>query len=214
MEHVKGWTAVVVWLTVALALLFFHVTWPDLDAWLKDHQHLSGWAQGIGAILAILGAYHLASRQITTGRVLERERQLDEAVRRIQITVVILANAHSTFDLFLRDFEKRRAPPYRSDHGEWARLKDGIAAVDPFACPSPEVVTLLLQLPSILEAAILARQRVWEGYFREGGLRLKGPSESDISDMTNKISQAMGVLMLTIDACADAKRELESGKLR
>src|SRR5712664_2972741 len=62
-------------------------------SWMNTNPNLSGWAQAIGAILAIFAAFLVAALQHASGRALQEEnRRLDE-IRRFKIVKAVLAKA-------------------------------------------------------------------------------------------------------------------------
>lgn len=158
MDHFKGWTTVVAWITTGLALLFFHAVWPGLNGWARENQHLSGWMQFIGAVLAIWGAYHFGERQAKAARTLVREQQLVEAGRLMQSIRKILV--HTQFEL-----KKFREAWQFNGHAlfttmECQRMKAVIGHIDLVKCNSPLLVGYLLQMPQLLEEAIQHQQHV------------------------------------------------------
>lgn len=51
----SGWTVVVLW-TLAALLIWFFASLAQVSDWMYAKQHLAGWAQAIGAVIAILGS--------------------------------------------------------------------------------------------------------------------------------------------------------------
>jgi hypothetical protein len=86
-------TAFFVWFLASIA--------EDVNQWLAKNQHLSGWAQALGAALAVIAAWLLTRRQIAAGVAAERER---DRLRRLQH----LQLAHLIFSSLLTEAENMR----------------------------------------------------------------------------------------------------------
>jgi hypothetical protein len=83
--------AALIWLVAAVA--------GDVNAWLAKNQHLSGWAQAVGAGLAVIAAWMLTRQQIAAGIAAERERERERRLRHLQA-------AHLVFSGVLAEAEK------------------------------------------------------------------------------------------------------------
>jgi hypothetical protein len=93
-EGLTGLKMLLIWAAAAIAILVL-TQWRLVVRWLEIHSALSGWAQAIGAIGAIYGAFEVAKRQYQREQhraVMERQRQagmqrtmLLEIVRHIEV---------------------------------------------------------------------------------------------------------------------------------
>lgn len=151
-EHIKGWTVALMWLTTALAIYFFSLIWPSLNAWLRTEQHLSGWMQFFGAILAIFGAYYLGERQAKAARALVSEQQLVEGLRLLQTVHNILDHTRYTLRVFREAWELHGN--VQQTIAECKRMKSVIEGIDLVKCNAPALSTYLLQIPQLLAEAI------------------------------------------------------------
>lgn len=162
MAHIKGWTLVLVWTTTALSIWLFHTIWPGLNAWLKANQHLSGWAQFFGAVMAIGGAYHLGKMQAIAARALVREQQLVETLRLMQSIRKLLQHTQHTLKIFREAWQLRG--DLHQTMIECVRLRDMIEKIDITKCSSPALVEYLLQLPNLLNEAVEHQRMVNNNY--------------------------------------------------
>lgn len=201
---------VVALLDAALAVWFFQTIWPGVDLWLKDNQHLSGWMQFLGAVIALIAAYHLGTRQAAAARALAREQQVVAALNTFDTIRVMLEHAHFVLKAYKQDWENFSHPPYLDDHGEWVRIRDGIAAIDAFKSNAPELLGMLLQVPRALDAAIDARDSLMDVYIgrNAGAILPKPPLKPLLDTMFNKVEQAKGMLAITLEANHKAAAEV------
>jgi hypothetical protein len=162
MVHFKGWTLVLMWITAGLTMWFFASIWPGLNGWLKEQQHLGGWVQAFGAILAIWGAYLFSERQAKAARALVREQQLVEAGRLMQSICKILGHTQYQLRMF-REAWQHRGQVHQTVH-ECMRMKDAIEKIDLVKCNAPALVEYLLQIPQQLNDAIAHQAFVGNNY--------------------------------------------------
>lgn len=67
MERRRGMAVAAAFLLVLLGTCFLLISptaFADLDGWLKDHQHLAGWVQGVGTIAALGAGFAITSWQV------------------------------------------------------------------------------------------------------------------------------------------------------
>jgi hypothetical protein len=152
MSHIKGWTPVVVWITAGFAMWFFHTIWPEVNAWLQVNQHLSGWMQFAGAVLAILGAFYLGHRQAVAARALVQEQQFVEGLRLMQTIRKVLEHTKHTLRVF-REAWQLHGNVRQTIH-ECKRMKGVIEKIDLVKCNSPALAEYLLQIPQLLDEAV------------------------------------------------------------
>lgn len=198
MKQIQGWTLVVIWIIVAMALLFFHAIWPDTNAWLKEQQHLSGWAQFFGAMIAIGVAYYLGTRQSREARLLVQEQQLVEAGRTFETIRGILDHTRFMLLTFREAWQTNANVVY--DLGEWERARTVIGEIDLFKCPAPKLVIYLVQVPKAIGEAILARDHVYrmiDEMVKIGKVEIYDPKK--FMQEMNRVKAAEGMLELAID---------------
>jgi hypothetical protein len=93
MNQIRGWTLVAIWLTVAMFMLFLDAIFPAVKDWLRVNQHLSGWAQAIGGLLAVLAVWLVARMQANAALAVDKERDRQMRVRHFQAAHLRLSNA-------------------------------------------------------------------------------------------------------------------------
>jgi hypothetical protein len=162
MAQIKGWTLVLVWFTAAFAIWFLASISPGVNVWLKDQQHLAGWAQAVGAIIAIFGAYLLGERQAAHARKLVAEQQLVDGARMMQSIRKILEHTNYQLKMF-REAWWLRGQAFSTIH-ECTRMKAVIDKIDLVKCNSPALVELLLQIPPYLDEAIEYQNALFRRY--------------------------------------------------
>lgn len=162
LEKIGGWTPVVTWITAAGVLWFLHSIWPEVNGWLKDQQHLAGWAQALGSIVAMWAAYRLGQMQAFAARALIREQQLVEGLRLLQFIRKLLEHAQYQLQAF-RDAWKLNGQLVQTIE-ECNRLKETIQKIDLAKVNSLPLIEFLLQLPQQLENAMAHQFLVGNNY--------------------------------------------------
>lgn len=88
-----GYSLVFWWLLAVGVLWLLGSLAPGINEWMKENQHLSGWVQGIGSLLAVVGAFTVMQMQINAERAAERERRRLQKVRSLHTTFQLLSYA-------------------------------------------------------------------------------------------------------------------------
>jgi hypothetical protein len=88
----NGLTLVATWIVVALTIWLGVSVGPAVDDWTKEHQHLSGWAQFVGGVLAISAAWWVGRMQIQASLTAERERDRQHRLRHLQAAYLAFSN--------------------------------------------------------------------------------------------------------------------------
>jgi hypothetical protein len=84
---------VVVWLAETALIYLFDGAREALGAWLKDNQHLSGWAQAVGAIVALYVAFAVGQRQMLEARLLDQAKSDRSDSAKIRVVEQLFINA-------------------------------------------------------------------------------------------------------------------------
>lgn len=117
----------------------------------------SGWAQAIGATAAIFAAAKIGRSQIEASQALERARRAQDELRRLATIDALLSNGEWLCNWFIDAWVRSNFLPKSYSVNYWADCKSAIVRVDPFMCPSPEVVVHLVHLPRQLDILIAAQ---------------------------------------------------------
>lgn len=62
-KRAMPWWTWMIWCAMAAALASLAASWWDVIAWLMAFENLAGWAQAVGAIIAIWSGFYLAENQ-------------------------------------------------------------------------------------------------------------------------------------------------------
>lgn len=149
----QGWLIVIFWLIVIGVIWFIHSVAPGINDWLRDKQHLSGWFQGIGGILAIFAAFLIGNQQIRASRKIEADRRYFEISNKFAPLADILREVQTTCTSMRETIDKYRIP---LKHYEpiITMYKTRLAEVNFSDYPAPLVALALTQLPSALEGVL------------------------------------------------------------
>lgn len=169
----RGWMLVIFWVTGAACVWLFAAVWPDLNAWLRTEQHLSGWAEGVGSILAIYAAVRLAASQVRADRLLERDLRIDDDIRVVAAIDAVLEQIEYSASIVAKELADRDAPVLFAA-GAYAQMLEDAAkrleSVNLFDVPDEKLITLIGVLPRQARDAARA-VTTYDDTCHKGGLK-------------------------------------------
>jgi hypothetical protein len=181
----RGYFLVVLWTIIAGVIAFCAAIAPGVNVWMRDNQHLSGWVQAVGSVLAIVGALLVMQVQLESQRRSEAEKVRQGRLQQLHALLVIL----STVEVDVRSVQT--AAPER-----WGRYaahtlrnsQNELHRIDPYALISH---TLLFQIATV-----------------KMGLHYLIPDVDEQIDVEANLRRRAGALAAHAQTAADLCKEL------
>jgi hypothetical protein len=189
--RIQGWTLVSIWLTASAFIWLFSVVWPNINSWLKEQQHLSGWAQAVGVVVTVLAGFRMVRSQIRATQELESVKRQKELLLKTEIVYQLLGNAldaidrahDALFGRYLIDISGRTAALERG--------AEALEALPALEIPGPGVAIAVVQMPSRMRRLVANVSRTHEalGEARKARALYPNASPTDIPGRTKMYYQ-------------------------
>lgn len=114
----------------------------------------AGWAQAIGSIAAIAGAYRMGRAQMRANRVLEESRRAHDFYRRLVAIDAAVAVLELALKMIKETMDRYEPPIFLAVDSHQRRIREAAAiirGIDLLDCPSAAVIHFLSLVPSFAE---------------------------------------------------------------
>lgn len=213
MEEEKAWWAPAVGAGI-LAVLLGSIALVAAGGWAWFSAFLAGqaagWAQAIGALVAIGVAYRMARVQIHADRVMEAERRAEDDLRRIAVIDALFSNTQALCRTYKDAWERSGYPGLGPINKGWADCRASIASINPFDSPDAAVVIFLAKLPRQIDHLIEAHYELRAGTRHEEGRVL---SREVFDRLRQQLDETLAMLEEARTECAAAAMKI-SAKVR
>lgn len=201
-----GGAQMVLSLVAAFVAMGLIGNWDAAVNWMDAHQGVAGFAQFLGGILAIGGAFAVGNAQIRTAMKLEAERQRSQQAHHIVTSHALIAEALSLC-VFIRDkwLDRRQFPLLTDRFDELGMVSSLLVDIDPFQCPDPKVS---LHIAKALRLLTMAHEMFH--HYRQAVITEKLDATADAVAMTadSTIGSAVDALVEADFACVQVRKAM------
>lgn len=185
--------------------------WSAFADWATANEGVAEWAQALGGVLAIAGAFIVDNSQAREARRLEVHRRADGDLQRLGVIEALFTHAIALCRLFDKVWTDRGLPPsndFRAIY--WNEARSAIAAADPFLSPDPKIVFYLLTAPQQLDQLMQAH----EDFLGSLGVPVdRGATAAKPRlDLEERLEKTLEFLEDALELCGRARENLETRK--
>lgn len=170
----------------------------------------SGWAQAVGSVLAIVGAYHMGRAQIKADRVLELSRRAYQDHQRLTVIDAALHRLEAVLSMIKKHMDMVDGPVFTSVNFYQEQIHDEAKTIknfNLFDCPSISLIHALSLLPSAAEGFANNMEKYMEVCSSKG---IEQAMRQELPVLENGFTAAMMHVTVARKICKERIESLEA----